>query len=166
MAAQHLACALVALALWQGVAHAHQLACKVVAVANGDTITVLDSGNSQHIVRVMGIDAPELAQPFGNASRESLSSMVVGRDVLVVWHKRNWYGQLVGKVFEDRRDVGLAQIERGMAWHYKSYQRDQRPEDAWEYAGAENRARIALRGLWADHAPVPPWTWRRTKAAH
>ena len=42
----------------------------VIKIADGDTITVLDSNKVQHRVRIAGIDAPEKNQPFGTASRE------------------------------------------------------------------------------------------------
>ena len=32
-------------------------------------------------------------------------------------------------------------------------------DDRERYASAENRAREAKRGLWADPKPVPPWKW-------
>ncbi len=155
----------VALALLYALtAGAEELTGKVVRVADGDTITVLGPGNKQHKVRLGGIDAPEKGQPFGNASRESLASMVAGRNVAVRWHKRDRYGRLVGQVIVDSHDVGLVQLERGMAWHYKAYEREQRPEDARGYAQAEFGAKSARRGLWADDKPVPPWEWRKAKA--
>lgn len=150
-----------ALSLAAGAANAEELTGKVVRVADGDTITILGSGNRQHKVRLGGIDAPEKGQPFGNASRESLSSMVAGRNITVEWHKRDRYGRLVGQVIADSHDVGLVQIERGMAWHYKAYEHEQQPGDARAYAGAEVEARAARRGLWADPKPVPPWEWRK-----
>jgi endonuclease YncB( thermonuclease family) len=55
----------------------------VVNVADGDTITVLDSKKEQHRVRIAGIDAPEKGQPFGNASRKGLRYLVGGMDVRV-----------------------------------------------------------------------------------
>ena len=153
-----------ALALFYALtASAEELTGKVIRVADGDTITVLSSANQQHKIRLMGIDAPEKGQPFGNASRESLASMVAGRNVSVEWHKRDRYGRLVGQVFADSHDVGLVQIERGMAWHYKAYEREQRPADAQAYAGAEVEAKAARRGLWADPGSVPPWEWRRAR---
>lgn len=45
---------------------------KVVAIADGDTLTVLDSGNVQHKIRLAGIDAPEKKQAFGTKARECL----------------------------------------------------------------------------------------------
>ncbi len=149
------------LAFGLGVAHAEELSGKVIRVADGDTITLLDSANKQYKVRLMGIVAPEKGQPFGRVSRESLSSMVAGRNVYVHWHKRDRYGRLVGQVFAESHDVGLVQIERGMAWHYKAYEREQRTEDAREYAEAEIEAKSARRGLWADSEPTPPWEWRQ-----
>lgn len=60
-------------------AFADQLQGKVVRVADGDTITILDSQNTQHKIRLMGIDAPEKGQPFGDASKRSLSDLVFGK---------------------------------------------------------------------------------------
>ena len=71
---------------------------KVVAVTDGDTIKVLDSNNVQHKVRLTGIDAPEKAQPFSNASRKYLASMVPGKNVDVESSKTDRYGRIFGKV--------------------------------------------------------------------
>ena len=48
----------------------------VVKIADGDTITVLDSNRVQHRVRIAGIDAPEKNQPFGNASGKRIGELV------------------------------------------------------------------------------------------
>ena len=55
----------------------------VVNVADGDTITILDSNKDQHRVRLAGIDAPEKGQPFGNASRKMLGESVAGKEVRI-----------------------------------------------------------------------------------
>jgi len=46
---------------------------RVVGVADGDTITVLDSSNQEHRIRLQGIDAPEKGQAFGTRSKQNLS---------------------------------------------------------------------------------------------
>ena len=46
---------------------------KVINVADGDTITILDDTNTPHKIRLTGIDAPEKRQAFGNVSKESLA---------------------------------------------------------------------------------------------
>ena len=58
--ATHLATPLVLAALLFVLpASGHQLTGRVVAVADGDTITVLDAARHQTMVRLSGIDAPE-----------------------------------------------------------------------------------------------------------
>jgi endonuclease YncB( thermonuclease family) len=40
----------------------YTLTGKVVKIADGDTLTVLDGANAQHKIRLAGIDAPEKAR--------------------------------------------------------------------------------------------------------
>jgi endonuclease YncB( thermonuclease family) len=134
---------------------------RVVRVADGDTITVLDATNTQHRIRLEGIDAPESHQAFGTQSKKSLSEMVFGKDVVVVYQKTDQYGRLVGKILLDGKDINLEQVKAGMAWHYKEYQREQTPEDRELYAGAEDEARAARRGLWQDPDPTEPSAFRK-----
>lgn len=135
----------------------------VIAVQDGDTITVLVGGNTQHRVRLAGIDAPEKGQPFGQQAKESLSALVGGRAVEVHWHKHDRYGRVVGKVVHNSVDINLAQVDAGLAWHYLEYAREQSVADRALYAEAENRAREARLGLWRDAMPMPPWAYRRAK---
>lgn len=44
---------------------AHAFDGRVVGISDGDTLTVIDTRHQQHKIRLMGIDAPEKAQPFG-----------------------------------------------------------------------------------------------------
>lgn len=134
---------------------------RVVRVADGDTITVLDSTDTQHRIRLEGIDAPESHQAFGAQSKKSLSEMVFGKDVTVVYQKTDQYGRLVGKILLDGKDINLEQVKAGMAWHYKEYQEEQTPEDRELYAKAEDEAHNARRGLWQDRDPVAPGVFRK-----
>jgi endonuclease YncB( thermonuclease family) len=141
--------------------HAEMLNGRVVGVADGDTVTVLDASRQQHKIRLMGIDAPEKKMPFGNRSKQSLSDLVFDRQVQVEYNKKDRYGRTLGKIIVDGVDANLAQIKAGMAWHYKQYQREQSVEDRAAYAQAEEEARASKRGLWKDAGPVPPWEWRK-----
>jgi endonuclease YncB( thermonuclease family) len=142
-------------------ARADILVGKVVAVADGDTITVLDDSRVQHTIRLAGIDAPERKQPFGQRAKEQLSALVFGKTVQVETDKTDRYGRQVGKVVVDGRDANLAMVTSGMAWHYKKYQTEQAPSDRLLYASAEEDARGGRLGLWREPAPVAPWDWRR-----
>lgn len=134
---------------------------KVVSVADGDTVTVLDSQKTQYKIRLQGIDAPERAQAFGNKSKQSLHEMVHGKQVTVDYQKKDKYGRVVGKILLNNTDVCLEQLKRGMAWHYKQYANEQPKEDQETYSLAEQQAKTELKGLWKDKQPVPPWEFRK-----
>lgn len=152
------ACALLLLAL---ACNAATIEGRVVGVTDGDTVTVLDADKVQHKVRLSGIDAPEKKQPFGQRSKESLSELVFSKTVAVETGKTDRYGREVGKVLVDGIDANLVQVQRGFAWHYKAYEREQSPSDRKVYADAEIEAKAAGCGVWLDAAPVPPWEYRR-----
>jgi endonuclease YncB( thermonuclease family) len=141
---------------------AETLVGKVVGVSDGDTITVLDSNQIQHKVRLAGIDAPEKRQPFGSKSREALASMVFQKLVDIDWKKHDRYGRLVGKVTVGGLDVCRRQLDLGLAWHYVKYAKEQTDADRSTYSAAERAARDSRRGLWSDPLPVPPWEFRHT----
>ena len=58
-------------------------------------------------------------------------------------------------------DVSLAQLEVGLAWHFKRYAHEQTSEEPETYRQAEDAARAARIGLWQDQDSVAPWDWRR-----
>jgi endonuclease YncB( thermonuclease family) len=136
---------------------------KVVSVADGDTLTILDDKKTQHKIRLQGIDAPEKAQAFGQKSKQSLNQLVHSKMVTVEFEKKDKYGRTVGKVLLNGTDVCLEQIKLGMAWHYKQYQSEQSKEDRDTYAQAEQTARTQVVGLWKDKSPTPPWEFRRQR---
>ena len=142
-------------------AHAEILTGRVVKIADGDTVTVLDEFNRQHRIRLVGIDAPERKQPFSTVSRQHLADLVFGRTVAVEWSRRDRYQRILGKIWVDEQDVNLAQIRAGLAWHYKRYGKTQQFADRKLYAEAEELARLEGAGLWNDPAPVAPWDFRR-----
>lgn len=137
---------------------------RIVGVADGDTVTLLDGSNVQHKIRLAGIDAPESKQDFGNRSKQSLSDLVFAKAVTVETSKKDRYGRLVDKVLVDGIDANLRQVERGLAWHYKEYEREQSPNDRKLYEAAERDAKSANRGLWGDYDPIPPWDWRKARS--
>jgi endonuclease YncB( thermonuclease family) len=151
------------LLVFSGLVNAEVLVGQVIGVSDGDTITLIDKNNTQHKVRLLGIDAPEKAQPFGQASKKSLSDLIFNKQVFVSWNKKDRYQRILGKISFEEKDVCLEQIKRGMAWHYKQYQRDQSQEDRMRYSIAEIEARTNRIGLWTDDSPVEPSTFRHSK---
>ena len=70
-------------------AQAATLTGRIVAVADGDTVTLLDDSNTQHKIRLSGIDAPEKKQDFGMRSKQSLSELVFDKQVKVETGKKD-----------------------------------------------------------------------------
>ncbi|PTQ82137.1 endonuclease YncB(thermonuclease family) [Nitrosospira multiformis] len=146
-------------------AQAEILSGRVVKIADGDTLTVLDKSNRQHKIRLIGIDAPERKQPFGTVSRQNLADLVFGKEVAVEWHKQDRYQRVLGKVLLNGQDVNLKQIKAGLAWHYTQYDKDLRLADKRLYAEAQKAADLKGIGLWSDPSPVAPWDFRHNKPA-
>jgi micrococcal nuclease len=131
---------------------------KVVSIADGDTLTVLDDNHSRSRIRLFGIDAPEKGQAFGMRSKENLSDKVFGKTVRVQVVDTDRYGRQVGRIYLGDRFINKEQVEDGMAWRYPTFD--------WqgEFSAPEADARRHARGLWSDPHPVPPWDFRREHA--
>lgn len=161
---------IMALALLSVSSPAATLDGKVIQVADGDSITVLDADRVQHRVRINGIDAPEKAQPYGDRARQNMARLVAGKPVTADCHKTDRYGRQVCQVWVqpadcprcDRTlDVGHAQLVAGLAWWYRAYAKEQSASDRGQYESAEQQAQARKTGLWQHPDPVPPWEWRR-----
>lgn len=150
--------------LFASICQADVISGRVVHVADGDTITVLDVSKVQHKVRLAGIDAPEKSQSFGQKSRDSLEELVAGKTVIVETHKKDRYGRHIGKVLVNGKDMNVEQIRRGLAWFYRQYEQELLAVDRQLYDRAEIDARNFRKGLWSDTKPTPPWEFRRTRA--
>ena len=136
---------------------------KVVKVADGDTVTVLDAGNQQYKVRLAGIDAPEKNQAFGQVSKDTLAGMVAGKTVCVAWRKQDQYQRYIGMIRVDGKPVNLRMVQLGLAWHYKQFANEQAPADRAEFMAAEVAARANRVGLWVTGNAVAPWDFRKQK---
>ena len=139
------------------VATASEIGGKVVAVHDGDTLTLLVAGNQQRKVRLGEIDTPELAQPYGSKAKVALSDLVFGREVRVVVQDIDRYGRTVGRVYVGAIDVNAELVKQGAAWVYRQYLHDQ------SLLPLEAQAQAAKVGLWAlqPDQRMPPWDWRR-----
>jgi len=134
---------------------------KVVAIADGDTVTVLDVTNTQHRIRLSGIDAPERGQDRWRVSKQYLSNRVFSQQVAVEYNKTDRYGRVVGRVLRDGEDINLELLQVGGAWFYWKYAKELPAGLRESYPAAEAAARVQRRGLWQSTSPVPPWEWRQ-----
>jgi endonuclease YncB( thermonuclease family) len=154
---------LIALLTFPIFAFADTIDGRVIAITDGDTVKVLDASQTLWKVRLMGIDAPEKKMPFGDKSKQYLSSLVFNQQVKVEYSKKDKYGRVVGKILVDGVDANLEQVKAGLAWHYKQYQKEQTTEDRAAYVLAEEMARNESIGVWSVSDPMPPWEWRHQR---
>ena len=131
---------------------------KVVKVADGDTITILNSENKQIKIRLYGIDAPEKAQDFGKISKNYMSELVAGKTIDVTVMNIDRYGRSVGRIKIDEKEVAEEMLKAGLAWLYTYYCKI--PEcNHWKEL--ETQAKVAKVGLWSNPTAQEPWKWRK-----
>lgn len=87
---------------------------KVVRILDGDTIEVIEDKGVLTRVRLNGIDAPEKEQPFGQRSRQALTTLTAGKIVRVEGTKRDRYGRCLAP--SGSTQVILMQHKSLMAW--------------------------------------------------
>ena len=128
---------------------------RVSSVHDGDTLTLNDQ-----TIRLDSIDAPELAQAYGVASRDQLSAAVLNQTVTVTFSQKDAYNRVLGTVFKpDCSNINLRQVNTGSAWFYAAYQCEVEIRLRQAYAAAQASAESANKGLWASPA-VAPWIYR------
>lgn len=119
------------------VAGADTLTGKVVAIADGDTVTVLDPDKKQVKVRLLGIDAPERAQPFFNKSKNALDDLVHEEEVGISFKgPDDRCGRRIGLVKIGVCNVIAKLVRDGWAWHFGQY-----ADDDEELVAPEKEAR-------------------------
>lgn len=124
---------------------------RVERVLDGDTFTVVQGAT----IRIEGIDAPELDQPGGAASKARLTELLDHNTIYLVYVGVDKYRRLLARVIDENgADIGLKMVRDGHAWQYVQY------NNSKVMADAQNEARAARRGLWADRRPTPPWEFR------
>lgn len=112
------------------------------------------------IVRLYGIDVPEMDQPYGIEARNSLKELVAGKTVRLEVKDIDQYKRAVALVYVGSLNINLEQVKRGYAWAYLEYLDS--PYIS-EYYSAEKEARSKGLGLWKQANPTPPWEWRKIK---
>jgi micrococcal nuclease len=107
----------------------------VLNVHDGDTVTVdIDLGFHVwvrgQVIRLDGLDAPELRTPAGPAAAQALSTLVLGKDVTLrtIKDKTEKYGRMLGALaLDDGMDVNAYLISAGFARPYHGEKRMEGP---------------------------------------
>lgn len=133
-----------------------QTAAKVIAISDGDTITVLLEGNIQKKLRLAEVDCPESGQAFGKNAKQFTSNQVFGKMISFIDTDIDRYGRTIAKVYYDGGKYLSAElIKAGLGWWYYYYSKDKSLEEL------EKEAQIHKVGLWQDPSAIAPWEYRR-----
>ncbi len=131
----------------------------MIAVADGDTLTLQTADQPKLKIRLTEIDVPEIRQSYGLDAKQILTGLSLNQSATVKAHGLDKYGRTLGRVYVNNVDVNAALVEQGAAWVYVQYASDAR------LFTLEQQARAAQRGLWAlpEAQRIPPWDWRHNK---
>lgn len=126
----------------------------VVSVHDGDTLKLSDG----RTVRLEGIDAPELSQPYGIESRNLLAKLTRKKKIRFHSRGKDRYGRTVAEIFVGKKSVNRSMVGRGAAWWFRSFA----PKDN-QLRKLENKARKNRIGLWHTPDAMAPWEWRKVR---
>jgi endonuclease YncB( thermonuclease family) len=142
------------------IAHGKQLSGQVVRVIDGDSLEFQTAQSDVMRVRIAGIDAPEWDQPYGEASKAYLRQAIEGKTVRINASKVDGYGRWVAHVHLRQTDIGLQQVQQGLAWVFRRYEHELSLQKRQALNAAETTAQKNHLGLWQQTHPIPPWEWR------
>lgn len=124
-------------------------------VNQGDSLTV-----GSRRVRLYGIDSPPVTMkcsiegeiwPCGRVSRDYLVEMVKGQRLRCIEEDRDRWGRMLATCFlPSGKDIAAEMVREGLAVAFTLV--------TDRYAGVEELARQARRGIWKGNFP-PTWQW-------
>lgn len=84
---------------------------KVITVIDGDTFVALDKAGNKFKVRLWGVDAPEIGQKAGKASKEFAQNILHNNWVTLKHKDIDKYGRNVCKVIVNKKDLALLMLK-------------------------------------------------------
>src|ERR1700752_5447739 len=144
-------------------ANAASLYGKVIEVNSGDVITIFNL-NRPVRVKLLGVDAPEMEQAFGDIAKKHLSDLVFDKAVLVHYSGIGADQSLTGRVLLNDADIGAQMIRDGAAWFDPRNIARLSEADREVYQQSELAARNERRGLWQQLNPTAPWEFVKAEA--
>ncbi len=139
----------------------NKLVGRLGQVVDGGLVSIVDGSGKTHAVSLRHIDAPAADQPFGPEAAKFLGDLLRGKEIEVLWTKKDAAGAISGDVYYRHEkfgmvDANMTMVKNGAAW--QAYRDTDKT-----YSAAEKEARAAKRGLWAAPKPVRPSEWRKRK---
>jgi micrococcal nuclease len=119
---------------------------KVTRIIDGDTFET-ETGEK---VRLIGINAPEISDIFGQEAKQYLSDLIVNKTVDLqsdnISNNLDRYQRLLRYVVLDGVDINKKMVSDGFALAYLKYKFNK----SIDYEQAQLEAREANKGIWGD----------------
>ena len=129
---------------------------RVTRVPDGDTLWVKPlAGGTYRKLRLDGVDAPEICQDGGVASREALAGRLLEQTVTVTERRRDDYGRALVRLKHRGDDVAGWLVREGWAWSYRWRHSD------GPFAIEEVLARKDRKGIFASAGAENPRDFRK-----
>lgn len=126
---------------------------QVVRVIDGDTIELAD----KRVIRLTGVDAPEMDQPGGKEAKRWLEVLLLDRAVQLNSLRRIAPGRQQALVIVADADINGTMVMVGYAMVHDQYA-PVRVKPRW--TALQAAARTGRIGMWALDKVLPPWEWR------
>lgn len=146
----------------QGSAYGESITGQVTDVADGDTLTIVTTGNETLKIRLAGVDCPESFQVHGEAAKQYLSSKTLKRRVRIEPETIDQYGRTVGMVLVNGENINRQIVAEGHGWVFRKYCT---ADYCKKWLNLETKAKTARIGLWEGENPKAPWDWRAEQRA-
>ena len=119
---------------------------KVTRIIDGDTF-ITETGEK---VRLIGINAPEISDIFGQEAKQYLSYLIENKTVDLqadnISNDRDRYQRLLRYVILDGVDINKKMVSDGFSFAYLKYKFSK----SIEYEQAQLEARETNKGIWGD----------------
>jgi endonuclease YncB( thermonuclease family) len=121
------------------------ISARATLVTEGDTFEAHRPSGRAFAVRLFGVDAPELDDPYGRKAQAAARNLIGGKTIRVEIVEVGPNGHRVGRVRYRGRSLGKHLLRRGLARYA-----EERAPGASDLGRLERQARRAGRGLWAE----------------
>lgn len=134
-------------------------AAQVISTGDGDGLRAQVNGQPLTI-RLACIDAPETAQPHGQAAARLRALLPRDTAINVRVVDTDRYGRTVAEVYRAGQSVNLQLVAEGHAVVYRDYLSGCRETEA-AFLAAEDQARSRRLAFWSQAQPIMLWEWRQ-----
>lgn len=132
---------------------------------DGDTFTCEPKEETQFVVRLASIDAPETGQAYWRVARARLRELAVPGSFVDCYKVDRYERRVCRLKTKDGQDAAGLMLSEGLAWYPEDFASEDSPADREKYRRLQKEAQAARRGLWVEPDPMQPKACRQRRQA-